>query len=94
MNESAVIRVENLSKTYQQGWLRPRDIEALRGVSLEVKAGEVFGLLGPNGAGKTTFIKILLGIIRKSGGAAALVGHPAGDPRGRKKIGYVPERLQ
>ena len=56
--------------------------------------GEVFALLGPNGAGKTTLLKILLGIIRSSGGAATLLGFPAGDRRGRRKVGYLPEHLR
>ena len=88
-----VIRVADLSKTYQEGLLSPKDIQALRGVSFDVFPGEVFGLLGPNGAGKTTFIKALLGIIRPSGGSATLLGYDAGDPRGRQKVGYLPERL-
>ena len=43
-----VIRVTNLSKTYHDGLFRKRKIEALKGVSLEVGQGEIFGLLGPN----------------------------------------------
>jgi len=52
------IEVRYLHKTYSGLWRRSR-IEALKGVSLSVKQGEIFGLLGPNGAGKTTLIKIL-----------------------------------
>jgi ABC-type glutathione transport system ATPase component len=56
------IEVRGLKKTYREGGLlfRKKRIEALRGISLDVQRGEVFGLLGPNGAGKTTLIKILL----------------------------------
>ena len=85
------ISVEDLEKTYQDGWLRSRKIRALRGVSFEVAAGTIFGLLGPNGAGKTTLIKVLLGIVRKSAGQARLLGFPAGDLRGRRDVGYLPE---
>ena len=93
MVAESVIRVEKLSKTYQEGWFSPKDIQALQDVSFDVRPGEVFGLLGPNGAGKTTFIKVLLGIIRPNTGTAKLFGHDAGDPRGRKRVGYLPERL-
>jgi ABC-2 type transport system ATP-binding protein len=63
-------------------------------VSLRVERGEIFGLLGPNGAGKTTLIKILLGIVRKSGGQATLLDRPAGERVSRYKIGYLPENLR
>lgn len=88
------IEVDALRKTYKGGLLGGRSIEALRGISFRVERGEIFALLGPNGAGKTTFIKILLGIVRKSGGAAQLLGHPAGDQRSRRQIGYLPENLR
>lgn len=88
------IEVDALKKTYKGGLLGGRSIEALRGISFRVERGEIFALLGPNGAGKTTFIKILLGIVRKSGGAAQLLGHPAGDQRSRRQIGYLPENLR
>jgi ABC-2 type transport system ATP-binding protein len=91
---SAAIAAENLTKTYRQGWISRRSIQALQGVTLEVQRGEVFGLLGPNGAGKTTFLKILLGIIRRSSGSAALLGHPAGSRASRRQIGYLPEHLR
>ena len=66
-------------------------IEALRGVTLTVGRGEIFGLLGPNGAGKTTLIKILLGITKLSNGTANVLGEPAGTVPVRRHIGYLPE---
>lgn len=89
-----LVSVENLRKVYRSGLTGRRRIEALRGVSLEVRPGEVFGLLGPNGAGKTTLIKVLLGIIRRSGGNASVLGLPAGSAASRRKIGYLPENLR
>lgn len=86
-----VIEVENLRKVYRDGLFRRRRIEALRGVTFSVEPGTVFGLLGPNGAGKTTLIKVLLGIVRKTSGRATLLGRPAGDRRGRRGVGYLPE---
>ena len=91
MTPSAALDVEDLSKLYRDGFLGRRRIQALAGVSLAVGHGEIFGLLGPNGAGKTTLIKILLGIVRASGGRAELLGLAAGRRQGRKQVGYLPE---
>ena len=85
---------DQLSKTYSEGILSRKKFQALKGVSFTVNQGEVFGLLGPNGAGKTTFIKVLLGIIKKSGGSASMLGYPAGSKRCREQVGYLPERLR
>ncbi len=56
------IRIENLKKSFRLGFI-PKTREILKGISLSVKEGEIFGYLGPNGAGKTTTIKCLLGLI-------------------------------
>lgn len=87
----SVIEINDLRKTYRDGLFRRRRVDALKGISFQVGRGEIFGLLGPNGAGKTTVIKILLGIVRKSGGSASLLGRPAGDRAGRRRVGYLPE---
>jgi ABC-2 type transport system ATP-binding protein len=88
-----VVEASELRKTYREGWLFPKKLTALRGVSLEVRRGEVFGLLGPNGAGKTTLIKILLGILHPTGGRAQILGLPAGSLAARSRIGYLPENM-
>ncbi|HEX2895809.1 MAG TPA: ABC transporter ATP-binding protein [Marmoricola sp.] len=67
-------------------------VAALDGLDLEVRRGEVHGFLGPNGAGKSTTIRIMLGLVRKSGGEAKLFGK---DPWHRaaplhRRLGYVP----
>ena len=85
------IDIHDLHKTYRDGLFGGKRIEALRGVSFQVPSGQIFGLLGPNGAGKTTLIKTLLGIIRRNGGSAQLMGFPCGDRRGRQQVGYLPE---
>src|SRR5580698_250557 len=64
---------------------------ALAGLSMTVGRGEVFGFLGPNGAGKTTAVKLLLGLVRPSGGEAMVLGAPAGDVETRRRIGYLHE---
>lgn len=84
------IEIRDLRKTYREGWFG-RKVEALRGVTLSVGPGEIFGLLGPNGAGKTTMIKILLGIVRRTSGTARLCGANAGVRRGRRQVGFLPE---
>ena len=94
MTDSPAIAAEHLSKTYREGIFRRRSQAALKGVSFDVRRGEIFGLLGPNGAGKTTFVKIMLGIIRKSGGQATMLGHNAGARTARKQVGYLPEHLR
>ena len=68
-----------------------RTTTALGGLSMTVGRGEVFGFLGPNGAGKTTAVKLLLGLVRPSGGEAMVLGAPAGDRETRRRIGYLPE---
>jgi ABC-2 type transport system ATP-binding protein len=93
MANDATIEVVDLRKSYRNGLFRRR-FEALKGVSLEVGRGEIFGLLGPNGAGKTTLIKVILGIVRRSGGSATLLGRPAGDRSSRVQVGYLPENLR
>jgi ABC-2 type transport system ATP-binding protein len=91
MPDSPAIEVESLSKTYRDGLFSRKTVEALRRVTFQVERGSIFGLLGPNGAGKTTLIKILLGIVHKTGGKASLLGRPAGNRRGRISVGYLPE---
>ncbi len=82
-----------LYKTYR-GIVRRTGIEALRGVSLRVQEGEIFGLLGPNGAGKTTLIKILLGIVSADRGTVKLFGLDSRRAEARRLVGYLPEDHQ
>ncbi len=67
---------------------------AVRGLTLEVPRGEVFGFLGPNGAGKSTSIKMLLGLITPTRGEAFVLGSRAGDVSVRRKIGFLPEHFR
>jgi ABC-2 type transport system ATP-binding protein len=69
------------------------DTLAVRDLTLAVPRGEVFGFLGPNGAGKTTSMKMLLGLVRPTAGEGRLLGVPLGDPRGRARVGYLPEHF-
>ena len=83
------IEIDNLSKTYSTK--RGAKVEALKGINLNVDCGEVFGFLGPNGAGKSTTIKILMGLIRASGGSARLMGKSVGSHLSRCCVGFLPE---
>ena len=80
----SAIEVEQLSKSFGE-------IEAVRGVSFAVEAGEVFGFLGPNGAGKTTTINMLCTLSKPSGGSASVAGHDVLTERDdvRRHIGLV-----
>ena len=84
-----IIRIENLSKSYATG------LQALKGVNLDIREGEIFALLGPNGAGKTTLINIVCGIVTASGGSVRAAGFDiVRDYRAtRSMIGLVPQEL-
>src|SRR5438128_8033294 len=68
------IDARDVEKTFRSGWPRRRETRALRGVSLQVERGAIFGLLGPNGAGKTTLLSILATLLVPDGGVARVLG--------------------
>ena len=67
------IEVKDLRKTYRATGKMPEK-EALKGITLQIPRGSIFGLLGPNGAGKSTFINILAGLVTKTSGSASIWG--------------------
>ncbi len=67
---------------------------AVADLSLSVRRGEVFGFLGPNGAGKTTSLKMLLGLVRPTGGRGTVLGTPLGERRARARLGFLPEHFR
>ncbi|MFO1097479.1 MAG: ABC transporter ATP-binding protein [Xanthobacteraceae bacterium] len=89
MPPAPVISVQSLSKTYASGF------QALKGIDLEIRRGEIFGLLGPNGAGKTTLIGIICGIVNPSAGTVRVDGHDIvkNYRAARERIGLVPQEL-
>ncbi len=91
MGDDNVISVENLAKTYRTPFARRR-VEALRGVTFNVRAGEIFGFLGPNGAGKTTTIRVLMGLIKATAGSARILGQPVPSRAARQRLGFLPEQ--
>jgi ABC-2 type transport system ATP-binding protein len=84
-----IISVTDLSKTYASGY------QALKGINLDIRKGEIFALLGPNGAGKTTLISIICGIVTASQGAVQVDGLDIAKHYRivRAMIGLVPQEL-
>lgn len=70
------------------------DYAAVKGLTLQVRQGEVFGFLGPNGAGKTTSMKMLLGLIAPTSGEASLLGQPIGQQESMRRVGFLPEHFR
>jgi ABC-2 type transport system ATP-binding protein len=86
-----ILRFEDVEKSLPFGfWLRKKKV--LKGVSLAVEPGEIYGFLGPNGAGKTTSIKCLLGLLFPDSGSVELFGEPGPTLAARRRLGYLPER--
>ena len=85
----SIISVSKLSKTFASG------LQALKGINLDIRRGEIFALLGPNGAGKTTLISIICGIVNPTEGKVTVDGHDIiTDYRAaRSMIGLVPQEL-
>jgi ABC-2 type transport system ATP-binding protein len=81
------LRIEGARKSYGG----TKGFVAVSDVSLAVSPGSIHGLLGPNGAGKTTTLKMLLGLVRPSGGTFEILGEPAG-PAVRARVGFLPEQ--
>ena len=83
-----VIDISETRKRYSGG------VEALRGVSLQVPRGGIFGLLGPNGAGKSTVVKILMTIVRPTQCQGMMLGQPIGHKPTLARVGYLPEHAR
>ncbi|MDO9105698.1 MAG: ABC transporter ATP-binding protein [Methylovulum sp.] len=83
------LSIRNLKKTYNNGF------EALKGIDLDVEAGDFFALLGPNGAGKSTAIGIISSLVNETSGSVSIFGHDLKHERGKAKscIGLVPQEV-
>ena len=84
-NGELVVETHGLTKRYGSGVL------AVDRLDLVVRKSEVYGFLGPNGAGKTTTLRMLMGLIAPTAGAATVAGHPPGAPEGLARIGALVE---
>jgi ABC-2 type transport system ATP-binding protein len=89
-NSETVLEVQKLAKTFVKPFTGAK-VEAVRGISFEVRRGHIFGFLGPNGAGKTTTIKMLTGLIFPTGGRATILGEHVPSPEAMGKVGFLPE---
>ena len=84
------VRIRDLKKVFPVH-LRRRQVTALRGLSLDIPAGHVYGLLGPNGSGKSTTLKILLGLVTPTSGTSEIFGVPSSRVASRAEVGFLPE---
>lgn len=84
------LRIDNFHKSFKLGFF-PKTKKILKGISLSVNRGEIFGYLGPNGAGKTTTIKCILGLIYPDQGSAEIFGRHHLLPKSRELLGFLPE---
>ncbi len=87
---TAAVEVSNLTKVFSLG-LKREYVVAVDNLSFRVEVGEVYGLIGPNGSGKSTTMKVVLGLMAASKGAAKVFGLDSGDIRARNEIGFLPE---
>jgi ABC-2 type transport system ATP-binding protein len=91
MPGAMILRTEGLTKVFDVGTFRRRQVAAVDGLTLSVEQGEVFGFVGPNGAGKTTTIKMLMGLIYPTRGRAFIFDAPIPSVDSKRRIGYLPE---
>lgn len=89
-SEIPAVRIRDLKKVFPVP-LRRRQVTALRGLSVDIPAGHVYGLLGPNGSGKSTTLKILLGLVTPTAGTSEIFGVPSAQVKSRTDVGFLPE---
>lgn len=84
------VEIENIHKSFKGNWGR-HSVYALKGVSLSIPEGSVYGLIGPNGSGKSTLMKSLLGLLSPDEGACRVFDKPASAASNRREVGFLPE---
>jgi ABC-2 type transport system ATP-binding protein len=89
-SRSPVVACQGLTKVFRDFWMRQR-ARAVDRVSFQIEPREIFGLLGPNGSGKSTTIKLILGLLKPTGGRVTVFGKDPGDVGTKRRIGYLPE---
>lgn len=86
----AAVDIVNLHKSFPGHWGKV-GVYAVKGVSLNIPEGEVYGLIGPNGSGKSTIMKALVGLLSPDEGVCQVFGKPATASSNRREIGFLPE---
>jgi len=89
-SKQLVIEARGLTKTFRDFWGRPK-VRAVRGITLDVRAGEIFGLLGPNGSGKSTTLKMILGLLHPTAGQLTVLGESPRHVAIKSRMGFMPE---
>lgn len=87
---SLAVDIQDLHKQFPTPWGR-RGVYALKGVSLQIQEGQVYGLIGPNGSGKSTMMKILVGLLAPSSGKCQIFGKSNQASENRQNVGFLPE---
>ncbi len=85
-----IIEAHDLTKTFLDFWGRPK-VHAVKGITLEVRPGEIYGLLGPNGSGKSTTMKMILGLLHPTSGHLSVLGQSPRDVAVKSRMGFMPE---
>ena len=85
------IEIRGLHKSYSQGWFSKQAVDAVQGLTLEVRPGEIWAMAGPNGAGKTTTLHCLLGLLSPDQGEIRVFGKDPRNPEARRTLGFQSE---
>lgn len=85
-----VVEINQVHKSFPGHWGRG-GVYAVKGVSLSIEEGSVYGLIGPNGSGKSTMMKMLVGLLAPDAGSCRVFGRPATASGNRREIGFLPE---
>lgn len=87
----AILSCSNVNKHFQIGFTRHKRIHALKNITFQVNAKEVFGIIGPNGAGKSSLLKILMGFVKPDCGTITIAGQLPEALKAHNQVGYLPE---
>jgi len=90
MADPLAVEIKDLHKTFNIPFQKQK-LHAVKGISLSIRPGEVYGLIGPNGSGKSTTMKALLGLIAPTSGTCSIFGRNSSKVDSRQEVGFLPE---